>query len=76
MGIESILSEIDAEIKRLQEVKKLLSSAEGKSGKKSASKGTKIAKKRTKHRLSPEARAKIAQAQRKRWAAVRKSEKK
>lgn len=71
MAIESILNEIDAEIARLQEVKKLLSSAGVESGKKSSA-----AKKRSKRKLSPEARARIAAAQRKRWAAVKKSAKK
>jgi hypothetical protein len=62
--------------KRLHEAKRLLSSVESKSGKKSASKGATVAKKRAKLTLSPEARAKIADAQRKRWAAVKKSTKK
>ena len=72
MAIESILNEIDAEITRLQEVKKLLSSAETKPGKKSAT----PAKKGSKRTLSPEARARIAEAQKKRWAAAKKSAKK
>ena len=72
VAIDSILNEIDAEIARLQEAKKLLSSADGKFGKKS----TTAAKKRSKRKLSPEARERIAAAQRKRWAAVKKSAKK
>jgi hypothetical protein len=72
VGIESILSEIDAEINRLHEVKRLLSSA----GVKAEKESTTAVKKRSKRKLSPEARARIAEAQRKRWAAVRKSEKK
>lgn len=71
MAIESILKEIDAEIARLQEVKKVLSGAEAKSGK-----GNTVAKKRKKRKLSAEAREKIAAAQRKRWAAVKKTAKK
>lgn len=71
MAIESILNEIDAEIARLQEVKKLLSSAGVGSGNKSTA-----AKKRSKRKLSPEARERIAAAQRKRWASVKKSAKK
>lgn len=46
VAIESILNGIDAEIARLQEVKRLLSGAEGKSGAKSASKGVKERSKR------------------------------
>ena len=72
MAIESVLNEIDAEIARLQEVKRLLSTAETKPGRKTAT----AAKKRSKRTLSPEARARIAEAQKKRWAAVKKSAKK
>ncbi len=72
MAIKSILAEIDVEIARLQEVKKLLSSA----GVASGNKSTTSAKKHSKRKLSPEARARIAEAQRKRWAAVKKSTKK
>jgi hypothetical protein len=72
VSIKSILAEIDIEIARLQEVKKLLSSADAKSSKKS----TTAAKKRSKRTLSPEARARIAEAQRKRWAAVKRAAKK
>ena len=72
MSIKSILAEIDVEIARLQEVKKLLSSA----GVGSGNKSTTAARKRSKRKLSPEARARIAEAQRKRWAAVKKSTKK
>jgi hypothetical protein len=72
VAIKSILAGIDVEIARLQEVKKLLSNA----GVGSGNKSTTTAKKRSKRKLSPEARTKIAEAQRKRWAAVRKSAKK
>ena len=72
MGIDSILSEIDAEIARLTEARSLLASmgshkpaAKGKGPKKAAKKA---AKKRV---LSAEARKRIADAQRKRWAAQR-----
>ena len=66
MGTSAILAAIDEEIARLQQVKRLL-------GGSSAGKGftqkitTQVkAKKRV---LSPEARKRIADAQRKRWAA-------
>jgi hypothetical protein len=73
MGIDSILAEIDAEIARLTQARALLASmssvvpaaTKGKAQKKAAKKS---AKKRT---LSPEARKRIADAQRKRWAAQR-----
>jgi hypothetical protein len=72
VAIESILKEIDAEIARLQEVKKVLSGAEAQNG----FKGHTVAKKRKRRKLSAEAREKIAAAQRKRWAAVKKTAKK
>jgi ElaB/YqjD/DUF883 family membrane-anchored ribosome-binding protein len=71
MTIGNIIEELDAEIARLKEVRKLLSStsslaADGVTGKRSAATKTVHRKKRT---LSAEARKKIADAQRKRWAA-------
>lgn len=74
MGIDSILAEIDAEIARLTEARALLASmgssapqaaAKGKAAKKAAGKAGK------KRVLSAEARKRIADAQRKRWAAQR-----
>src|SRR5579871_5093211 len=64
----SILQTIDAEIARLKKVRKLL--AEDKAPR---SQMTSTAKGRAKRRLSPESRARIAEAQRRRWAAVKKS---
>jgi hypothetical protein len=72
VSIKSILAEIDVEIARLQKVKELLSI----SGVASGNQSTTPAKKRSKRKLSPEARARIAEAQKKRWAAVKKSLKK
>jgi len=69
MSIETILTEIDAEIARLTQVRSLLagSRAVTSSGAKSTiSKGTAKKKKRV---LSADARKRIADAQRKRWAA-------
>jgi topoisomerase IA-like protein len=87
MTIESILSQIDAEIAKLTEVRSLLANS-GKAAIKAAepvakkTRKTRKAKKavkaapaaktaKTKKRrvLSPEARQRIADAQRKRWAA-------
>jgi sugar/nucleoside kinase (ribokinase family) len=73
MGIDSILAEIDAEIARLTQARALLAtmgSATPAATKVKAA--TKTAKKVGKKRvLSPEARKRIADAQRKRWAAQR-----
>jgi hypothetical protein len=71
MTIGNIIEELDVEIARLQEVKRLLSSTSrlavnGISGTRSSATKTVRRKKRT---LSVEARKKIADAQRKRWAA-------
>jgi hypothetical protein len=73
MTIDSILAQIDAEIARLTQARALLSSA-GKvsvpaAGVKGA--GAPARKTRKKRVLSPEARKRIADAQRKRWAAQR-----
>jgi len=73
MAIDSILAQIDSEIARLTQVRALLTD----SGKKTApaaagSKAAAAPKKGRKTRvLSPEARKRIADAQRKRWAAQR-----
>jgi hypothetical protein len=68
MAIESILAQIDSEIARLTQVRSLLA------GSGTASKGQRKtrkapARKRKARVLSPEARKRIADAQRKRWAA-------
>lgn len=73
MAIDSILAQIDSEIARLNQVRALLSSA-GRVSTTSAAGRTHAApakKARKKHVLSPEARKRIADAQRKRWAAQR-----
>ncbi len=74
MKIKSILSELDAEIARLTQVRKLLA------GYGSATVTAKVAAKaparaRKKRVLSAEARRRIAEAQKRRWAA-QKSKKK
>ena len=71
MTIGNIIEELDAEIARLREVRKLLSSpsslaVNGLIGTRSTASKKARRKKRT---LSAEARKKIADAQRKRWAA-------
>jgi hypothetical protein len=80
MAIESILSQIDSEIARLTQVRALLAStgkivigvSERKARKATAAKG----KTRKTRVLSPEARKRIADAQRKRWAAQKAKSKK
>jgi hypothetical protein len=68
MSIPDLLSQIDAEIERLQKARTLvanLGSTDGHTSK----------KRRKRRRLSTEARAKIAAAQRKRWAAHKRAAK-
>jgi len=75
MATLDIIAEIDAEISRLQKVKKLLSSPSN-SGRNGLTANRSTAEKnanRRKRRLSPEARKRIADAQRKRWATQRKT---
>lgn len=71
MTTADIITEIDAEIARLERVRKLLSN-----GSNSQLSGplTKKASGRKKRTLSPEARKRIADAQRKRWAAQKAKE--
>jgi hypothetical protein len=74
MANDNILELIDAEIARLTKVRSLLAGA-GKISNKVIERSTKKTavpvrtKKKAKRVLSPEARARIADAQRKRWAA-------
>lgn len=70
MAIDSILAEIDSEIARLTQVRALLASSGKVSAKATERKITKaLSKTRKKRTLSTEARKRIADAQRKRWAA-------
>ena len=73
MGTNAIIAAIDTELARLQQVRSLLIEKAVKAGQKSGS--SSAPKKSTKSRLSPAARARIAEAQRRRWAAVRKQAK-
>jgi len=73
MKIDSILAEIDREIARLTEARSLLASLgsalpDGSKGKAAAKASKKASKRRP---LSAQARKRIADAQRKRWAAIR-----
>ena len=68
MGTETILTQIDAEIERLTKVRTLLAGTGKATSGLSKAKVT-ARKKRKKHVLSAEARKRIADAQRRRWAA-------
>jgi len=68
MSIPDLLSQIDAEIQRLQKARTLLAGLE-------STDGQTAKKQRKRRRLSAEARAKIAAGQRKRWAAHKKAAK-
>ncbi|MGD0891731.1 MAG: hypothetical protein ABR923_09375 [Terracidiphilus sp.] len=79
MSVDSIIAQIDAEIARLVQVRSLLASTTkvdtkitGRTTKKTSA-TAKVKKTRV---LSPEARKRIADAQRKRWAAQKAKSKK
>ena len=76
MSISAILQGLDAEIARLQQAKQLLSGM-SRSIPSSGVRGTKVGSGagRRKRVLSTEARQRIAEAQRKRWAAQKKAAK-
>lgn len=70
MAIDPIIAQIDAEIARLTKVRSLLADVgNGTTLTASLRMNSASVKKRKKHFLSPEARKRIADAQRKRWAA-------
>ena len=72
MAIESIIAQIDAEIARLTQIRTLLANTGATAQKATAPKAKKAAAKakgKKRRVLSPEARKRIADAQRKRWAA-------
>jgi hypothetical protein len=81
--LKSILSEIDAEISRLEQAKTLLSSAgtaaiKSKPGRPPETASViipKVRKTKKRRKMSAEARERIRQAQIKRWAAVRQAAK-
>jgi hypothetical protein len=74
MAIEMILSQIDAEIARLTQIRNLLANSGAVVAKAPGPKATKSSLKvkgKQTRILSPEARKRIADAQRRRWAAVK-----
>jgi hypothetical protein len=77
MAIENILAQIDSEISRLKQARALLANIEtGAPSSRKAAKAASKGKPRKKRFLSADARKRIADAQRKRWAAVRAKAKK
>jgi hypothetical protein len=76
MSIETIVQEIDAEIARLVQVRSLLASTGKVAARLATVKVGKAPKARKKRVLSADARKRIADAQKKRWAAVRAKAKK
>jgi hypothetical protein len=77
MSVENILAALDIEIETLQRARQVLTSlASGKRRKAEKFKPAgKPANKRKRRKLSAEARARIAEAQRKRWAKLKASKK-
>jgi len=71
MAIDSILAQIDEEIAKLTQIRELLSSGftTQKAGGLKVKKAQDTAKTKKRRTLSPEARKRIADAQRRRWAA-------
>jgi hypothetical protein len=81
MQINKILAELDSEIIRLQEAKSILTGTPYKHQAGSSKTPTKVKTLRAavpamkKHKISPEGRARIAAAQKKRWAKAKKGPK-
>jgi hypothetical protein len=82
MTIENVLAQIDAEIANLQRAKEVLTGTGSATRKRrpgrppmSAQVKVASAKPKKKRRLSPEGRARIAEAARRRWAAQKKAAK-
>jgi hypothetical protein len=75
LNTKDILDHINEEISRLQQVKALLQgTTNGHSRNAGSVNGSAVPKVKGKRILSPEARKKIAAAQRKRWAKARKAQ--
>jgi hypothetical protein len=73
MQVNQIVTEIDAEIERLQQARNLLAGTNGvKAGRHSISAAPKATKGTRKRKLSAEGRRKISEAQKARWAQRRK----
>jgi len=73
LNTESIIREIDNEIARLQQAKQLLDSMFVRRGPGRPASPASANPKRARRQLSPEARARIAAAQKRRWAKAKKA---
>jgi hypothetical protein len=73
MSIENIIAALDHEVNRLQQARRLLSTL-GSTTSPHAATVTKSATKKRKHNMSAEARKRIGDAQRKRWAKQKKAQ--
>jgi hypothetical protein len=71
MAIDNILAQIDQEIARLKQARALLTNLGSAASRAAGSKAGSAARPRKKRVLSADARKRIADAQRKRWAAQR-----
>jgi len=69
MSIESIIAQIDAEIAQLHQVRNLLTPKGAVSAKPAKAATTKLGRPKKRRVLSADARKRIADAQRRRWAA-------
>jgi len=78
MAIDNILAQVDSQIARLQQVRKLLANIGAITAHvaRKAAKAPAASKPAKRRRISAEGRKRIAEAQRKRWAAVRAKAKK
>ncbi len=74
MNVDSIIAALDAEIEKLNQVRALLGKHEGLALSVGQAKPSRKAK-AAKRTLKPEARKRIADAQRKRWAATKRVKK-
>jgi hypothetical protein len=75
MGSSAIIAAIDKELAKLHDVRARLLKKEKTANARKNSKSSSAAKKKAARQLSPAARERIAEAQRKRWAAARKAKK-
>jgi hypothetical protein len=76
VNLQEIIAALDREIARLEQVRRLLAQGEGNTparGKRGRPAKKTAAGSRPKRKLSPEARARIVEAQKRRWAAKKKA---
>ena len=75
MNTRGVLALIDSEIQRLKQARDLLAGGVGTGHSKTVSGGS-VGTPRRRRRMSADARRRISEAQKKRWAAVKKAKKK